>query len=91
VRQSKPYLIGLSGSLIVIYATFMLVNNVPRVLAKRAEVQRMETDNADLRRRLEMKRQYRDDLNSNPTVIDTEIRRQLGVSKKSESVFTYPR
>jgi cell division protein FtsB len=74
--------------MVVAYATTLVVNGIPRVMAKRQEIEKIQAENADLKRRLDQKRQFKDDLTSNPTVIDSEIRKQMGYTKKGHSTFS---
>jgi cell division protein FtsB len=67
--------------------TLLGPNGIPMVLEKRRQIRELQEQNADLQRDIEVKKERIQGLSENRSQQELEVRKQLKLLKKDETIF----
>lgn len=65
-------------------------DGIPKVLEHKRQIRELQTQNAELQRSIELKKERIRSLSENRSDLDLEIRRDLRLLKKKETTFVLP-
>jgi cell division protein FtsB len=65
-------------------------DGIPKVLENKRQIRELQTQNAELQRSIELKKERIKNLSDNRSDLDLEIRRDLRLMKKKETTFVLP-